>query len=359
MNAATRPALLILPALAATALVAACGQTAPAAEPSIPPEVATPVRTVEAEAGAGGESLRTSGTVASKSESELTFKIAGYVAEVRVEEGDRVIAGQVLARLAMAEADARLQAAAARADLAEKQFQRMERLFADSVVPAVQLDQARSAYEGARAELDVARFDHAHATIRAPSDGRILTRSVEVAEFTTPGAPAFRFGSTDQGWIVRVHVADHQIVRIAPGAPARVVVPGLDADGVPGRVVEVADAADPRSGTFEVEVELQPASNGLAATRLRSGMVAEVELALEGADARVHLPLHAVVDAEGRQGAVFVVEGDRAHRREVRIVEIRGDGVAVEGEGLVGARVVTSGATYLHDGDAVSIVASF
>jgi len=120
-------------------------------------------------------------------------------------------------------------------------------------VAEVQLDEARSGYESAQAELEVARFDHSTATIRAPSDGRILTRSVEVAEFTTPGVPAFRFGSTSQGWIVRVHVADHHVAWIALGSPARVVLPGLDPQGVQGRVVE---AADPRSGTFEVEVEI-------------------------------------------------------------------------------------------------------
>jgi RND family efflux transporter MFP subunit len=349
-----------LGALALTVIAASCGRPAPAAEPSTSSGGGTPVRIVEATASSRGALLRTSGTVASRSESELTFKTAGYVAEVRVEEGDRVVEGQVLARLQMTEVDARLRAAEARADVAEKQFRRMERLFADSVVPAVQLEQARSAYEGAQAELEVARFDHAYATIRAPSDGRILIRSVEVAEFTTPGASAFRFGSTSEGWIVRVHVADHQVVRITPGAPARVVVPGLDSQGVPGRVVEVADAADPRSGTFEVEVEVDlEIEAGGAETRLRSGMIAEVELELEDDGSRVTLPLHAVVDAQGRTGAVFVVQGDRAVRREVRIVEIGADGVGVEGRDLVGARVVTAGAAYLRDGDLIAPVSPF
>lgn len=336
-------------AIALAATLAACG----AEEPQMETQPATPVRAIEAIRTDQTEHFRSSGTVASRAEMNLTFKTPGYVRDVLVDEGDRVARGQVLARLQMTEVDAQLRAATSQADFASKNLDRMQRLFADSVIAEARLDEATDAHERAQAGLELARFNHDHATIRAPSSGRILSRGVEVAEFTSPGAPAFRFGSTSSGWVVRVGVPDHQVFRIALGNAATVSLPAVESAAVQGRVSEISDAADPRSGTFEVEVTL------LSDAPLRSGMVAEVVIELTDADALVYLPPQSLVDADGMEGSVFVIEDGVARRRDVRVVTIGVDQIGVDGDDLDGARVVTAGAAYLRDGDRVALVASF
>lgn len=330
-------------------LTLACG----AVEES-PTTAATPVRVIEATGVSRDQAYRTSGTLALRSEMNLTFKIPGFVGEVLVDEGDRVRAGQVLARLQTTEADAQLRAAEAQADLAAKTHGRMARLLADSVISAAQLDAATDAHERAQAGLAIARYNRDHATIRAPSAGRILRRSVEVAEFAAAGMPVFRFGSSDRGWVVRVGVPDHALTRIGVGSEATVVLPALADTTLMGQVLQVSDAADPRSGAFDVEIGFD--AGGL---RLRSGMVAQASIAMDGTAPVVFLPPEALVDAVGREGAVFVVEGDIARRIGVRIVALTADRVGVSADGVEGARVVTAGAAYLRDGDRVVLVDSF
>jgi len=344
MNRCTIGATL---ALGLVTTVSGCGSDA--VETTTPPP--TPVRTFEAVQTTTTERIRGSGVVASRAELDLAFKIPGYVQDIMVDEGDRVLEGQTLARLQMTEADAQLRAALAQAELASRNLARMERLFADTVIAEARLDEARDVNERAQAGLELAQFNRTHAVILAPADGRILSRLAEVSEFTGPGAPIFRFGSTASGWVVRVQVPDHQVVRITRGAPATITMSALGAESIAGTVSKISDAADPRSGTFEVEIALQA-----DAASVRSGMVATVEMELGAARALVYLPPVAIVDADGTAGAVFLVENGTARRHGVRIVVIGNDLIGVAPEGLDGARVVTAGAAYLRDGDRVTPV---
>jgi len=120
-----------------------------------------------------------------------------------------------------------------------------------------------------------------------------------------------------------------------------------------GRVLEVSDASDPRSGVFDVEIGFDAGD-----LSLRSGMVAQASIAMDVTAPMVFLPPEALVDAVGREGAVFVVEGDIARRVEVRIVALTADQVGVSADAVEGARVVTAGAAYLRDGDRVAPVDS-
>lgn len=324
---------------------AACGDDADgdgARATEAPP---TPVRTVSAKMSRRAEPVRTSGTVASRSEMDLAFRMPGYVAEILVGEGDAVGEGQVLARLRTDEVDARVRASEAQAELASRTLERMEALFADSVVSQAALDEARDAHEQAQAALEVARFNQAFATIRAPADGRVLTRMAEMSEFVGAGVPVFRLGATGSGWIVRVAVPDRDVVRLSVGDSAEVRLAALGGEPVAGRVSEISDAADPRSGTFEVEVTVRAADG-----RLRSGMVATVAVVPSEAEELVFLPTQALVDTDGREAAVFVMEGDRVRRHPVRVVRIGPESVGVRAPDLDGATIVTDGAAYLRDG---------
>jgi RND family efflux transporter MFP subunit len=278
----------------------------------------------------------------------LSFRISGYVAEVLVDEGDRVRAGQVLARLQSQEVDARLRAARADAELAGKMLRRTERLHADSVVPGARLDEARDRWEQAQATLELARYDHEQAVMRAPSDGRVLRRRAEASEFVGAGAPVLRFGATGAGWRVRLDLPDREVIRVGRGDTARLVLAALPGDTLRGTVREIADAADPASGTFDVEV----AVDGPGAD-LRSGMVAQVWIRLSRVERLAWIPHRALVGAEGRRAAVFLVEDGRARRRPVEVVRLEARAAGVRAEAVEGHRIVTDGAAWLRDGHPV------
>lgn len=326
---------------------AACGgeETADDERAAVAP---VPVRTMSLEESAEVFAVRSSGIVTSRAEMDLAFKIPGYVADILVEEGDRVSYDQVLARLRSDEVDAQVRAAEATALLASRALERAERLFADSVMTEATLDVARDAHERAEAALEVARFNQTHATIRAPAAGRVLRRMVEVSEFVGAGESAFRIGASGGGWVVRITVADRDVVRLSDADSAEVSLPQLGGKPIAGRVIEIANAADPRTGTFEVEVALAGAQE-----RLRSGMVARVSIIPSDPVRLVFVPPRALVDTNGLDAAVFVVEGDRVRLHPVRVVRIGAERVGIRAPDLVGATIVTDGAAYLRDGDLV------
>jgi RND family efflux transporter MFP subunit len=178
----------------------------------------------------------------------------------------------------------------------------------------------------------------------------ILRRSAEAGELVQPGAPIVTFGSRSRGVVLRAGLADRDVVRLQRGnrAVARfAALPGRTFDGT---VTEIAAAADPATGTYQVEVTISGAA-GLA-----SGLVGQLEIRPAARATMTLVPVDALLEADGDHATVFTLSADgrRAVRRHVTILVLAGDRVAVSGLDGVG-RVITDGAAYLDEGDAVLV----
>jgi RND family efflux transporter MFP subunit len=318
---------------------------------------AVPVRTAPVVQEARALPIRTSGRLARKAEMSLSFKVGGFVETIRVDEGDRVRKGQVLARLDLDEINARVRRAEASLEKAERDLRRAKVLYADSVATLEEKQNAETAVEVAAARLRETRFNQRHATITAPSDGRIQNRRVEEHEQVRPGAPVFEFGADAEGWVMRVGLADKDVVKLRLGSPATVTFDAFPEEPFQARVTEIADAADPVSGTFEVELRIDD-----PAGRLKAGMIGSADLTPTEADSLFFVPTGAIVEGDGQYGVVYALRDapaaarsdtatvHRVERREIRIARILGDEVAVR-SGLAGTeRVVVRGGAYLQDG---------
>lgn len=291
------------------------------------------------------------GTLGPKDDVTLSFKVGGVVARVLVDEGQHVRAGQLLASLDMGEIDPAVTRARAAAEKAERDYARAQRLYADSVATLEQVENAATARDAARAELDAATFNRRYATITAPADGVILRRAVEPGELAESGSTVLVLGSKARGQVVRIGLADRDVVRIRLGDPATARFDAFPGRAFQGRVREIAAAADPMTGTYRVEVALDSAPTPA------SGLVGSVEIR-PAADQTVALvPAEAVLEADGVRGVVYVLakDGKHARRRAVTIAFLDGDRVAIA-SGLAGATsVITSGAAYLDDGGPVEV----
>jgi multidrug efflux system membrane fusion protein len=164
-------------------------------------------------------------------------------------------------------------------------------------------------------------------------------------------------GATDSGWIVRTALADKDAVRVNVGDPAEVGFDAFPGQPFPGKVTRVAAAADPMTGTFDVEVEVSPAG-----VRFVRGLVAKVTLGIgngskPGATSML-VPVSALVEASGSTGIVYVLDptGTVARRRQVTVGAIVGDRVVVEAGLEPGQRVITDGAAWLTEGHPVRVV---
>jgi RND family efflux transporter MFP subunit len=346
---------LFFPLVLAAALAACTVPDAPAASP--PAVTAIPVRIAPVLREQLARPVHASGRVGYAAETRLSFKVGGVVARILVDDGARVRRGQVLARLDPREIDAQLSSAESSRVKAERDLERARALRREDAVPGEVLENATTAAEVARANADAARFNRRFSEIRAPGDGVVLARLVETGEVVGPGTPILMVGAGDArvgaARVVRIGVADRDVVRLAVGDAAEIRMDALPGQTLEGAVDEIAPAATATTGAFEVTVRI----DGAAAARLASGIVARVAVTPRAAGAVTTVPLSALVDADGARGRVFAVAADRKHvsPREVDIAFLGGERVAIAG-GLDGvAQVVSEGAAYLDEHSVIAV----
>ena len=296
--------------------------------------------------------IRNSGRVSQKSEMRLSFKTGGLIRVISAEEGDAVKAGQILATLDLEEINAEQQRAASNYEKAAMDLERFSKLYDDSLVSLQVKQNAQTASDNAAAELQIANFNSKLSVIRAPADGRILKRYVESHELIQSGQPVFLLAASKQGSVVRVGLIDRDIVKVAVGDPATIVVDAYPGREFSGSVSEVALSTDSGAGTFEVEILID--DQGFS---LRSGLIARVEITPATNEMQYYIPIEAVIEANDGIATLFVLNQENTMVREVtvEVLEFLQDEVAVRGGLSASDKVVKQGAPYLSDGSAVSI----
>jgi RND family efflux transporter MFP subunit len=341
------PRLIAIAALALA--LGACAQSSNTEETR-----ATYVRSEATTSGPAAPTIRTNGMLVNKDELRLSFKVGGVVSRITVQEGQRVKRGQRLAEIEQAEINAQVEQARQLADKSDRDVVRAEKLFADRLISQGQLDDLRTQAAVTKAALQTAEFNWGYASIVAPQDGTILRRLIQERELVAAGTPVLVLGAQDRGYVVRVGLADREIVQVRIGDTASVELDAHPGETFSAEVLEVASGADERSGMFQVELRLHPTK-----LRLVSGLVAKVLLTPSSAQAgqRVYVPIAAIVEGDGRRASVFVLDSaggqHTAKRRAVEVAFIEGVSVALAGGLQAGEQVVTDGALYLEDGERV------
>jgi len=345
----SRPALLG-PALAASLLLAAACSSSRAA-PAPAEDAPIPVRAVPVARGALPAPVRAAGTIHPKDERLLSFKVGGLVARIRVEEGDRVRRGQVLAELDATELSAGVRQAREGLAKAERDRDRARALAAEDVVPRALAEDAETATRVARAGAEAAEFNLRRAVLTAPDDGWVEERMAEPGEVVAPGRTVLRVSGRGRGFVVRASLPDREVLGLHPGQPAQVTVDARPGAPIAGSISEIARSASRATGTYQIEIRLDPERS----VDLLGGLSAKIEIARQ-VEIAAAVPLASLVEADGARGAVFVVDGGRARRVPVRIEFLQGDR-AVLADALPGVGgVVTDGAPNLSDGAPVRLV---
>ena len=315
----------------------------------------TSVHVAAATAGPASPAILSNGVVANKDEMRLSFKVAGVIKSIHVEEGETVHAGERLAEIEQTEINAQLEQARALAEKAQRDLARGERLYADEVISLEQLQDLRTAAATARAQLQGVQFNRGYSVITAPADGVVLRKLAQERELVPAGQAVLVVSAHGRGYVVRAALADRELVQLKLGDPAEVRLDAYAGRLLHGTLSEIAGAADEKTGLFPVEVRLESPAAALA-----SGLVAKLRLAPAAGRARTltYVPIGAVVEGSGDAASVFVVDGTRARRRAVRVAFIDPSGVALAAGVAPGERVVTDGALYLEDNDPVDIVSA-
>lgn len=311
----------------------------------------TPVRVTLVEEGPAEPPIEVTGVVAVRDELRLAFKAGGVVQRVAVREGDLVRKGQLLAQVDPTEISAQVTQAQQAADKAERDLARGTALQSDQVIPLEQLQNLQTQAEVARAQLQAARFNQQFTSITAPADGVVLRRLIEERELAAPGQAVLIMARRDSGYVVRFAVADRNVLKLRNGDAVELQLDAWPGETFRAAVSQVAGAANPATGLFEVEARVDAGKRALV-----SGLVGRVRLAPGNATARLpYAPIGAVLEGQGSRAQVFVVEGDVARRRDVQVAFITADSVAIHAGLKPGEQVVVAGAPYLADGERIAI----
>jgi len=300
------------------------------------------VKTVIAEESGIIAPVRSSGKLASRTESKLSFKTGGIIQRIMVSEGQGVDKGQLLARLNLEEIQSQVKQADLVLAKAERDHERALNLYRDSVTTLEQLQNAGTALEVSKSNARIAAFNLSYSEIRAPSAGKILKRIAQENEIIAPGYPVFLFASTSGDWIVRSSVTDQDVIRIAMLDSAQVVFDAYPGEVFMGLVSEAGTASDPYTGTYELEIQLVRKPD-----RLVSGLIANILVYPALEERGIVLPLEALVEGAGLTAYVYIVEDGFPLLRKVRISRFVDKGMVVESGLLPGQEVVTQGARYL------------
>lgn len=338
---------LMFAAVAALAL-AGCGN----GEQQPPDRSAAPVRVAAVEQAPASESLRAVGVLAPADEVRLAFKTGGVIQSIAVEQGAAVREGQLLATLAQDEVAAKVAEARAVAEQAARDLERGKALLADEVATREQVETLATADQVAQAQLRSALFNARHARIEAPGDGVVLRRLAEPDEQVAAGQPVLVVGNTSGGWIVRASLADRDVVRVRNGDVAEVTLDAYPGRRFTARVVEIAAAADPGTGTYEMKVSVDPAG-----ARFVQGLVAKVTVADPEAGSVAVVPVTSLLEADGGLATVFVIaKGNVARKVSVRTGRLLGERIEVVAGLDLGDQVVVEGAAWLDDNDPVRVL---
>ncbi|WP_064712243.1 efflux RND transporter periplasmic adaptor subunit [Rhizobium bangladeshense] len=348
-----------MPSVASLVLVGAIGigLSACSEENAEVKEVIRPVKVVEIARADDTRKLDYSGSVKARTEMNLGFRVAGKITERLVDIGDRVMPGDVLARvdatdyqLAVKTAEANLAAAERGVETADLANKRAEQLFDKSVAPKSQLeqaalshDQAVSQRDAALSALDQAKNQVSYTELKAGQSGIVTSINADIGQVVGSGSPVVTV-AVDGEKEVQIAVPENDIAEFKPGKTVKASFWADDGLVLDGKVREVSGSADQQSRTFAVRVSLPNDP------RVLLGMTATIEADVNNGSSYVSIPLSALAEKDGKQ-MVWTVDRDTAtvHGRAIKVADFTGDGVHVT-EGLdSGDLIVAAGTQFMSE----------
>jgi HlyD family secretion protein len=348
------------------------------------PDSRVPVHAITAAAqgsgGVSGASLDASGYVVARRQATLTAKIQGKVLEVNFEEGQKVKAGDIVAKLDASDFEAALHQAEALAlqakvalDNAAPTYARYQALQAQGAIStdAVQTqrtlyDNARTQYGVAQAQVAVAQSALRNTLVRAPFSGVVTVKVAQVGEVVAPQASGG--GSTRTGILtivdmdsleVQVDVSENYIERVQVGGDAVIHLDAFPDWDIPGSVIAVIPTADQSKGTVAVRVRIKTKdARILPNMAARVGFMTAPEKGEVQTVSRVTVPPAAVL-ADGQNaktGSVFLIGSEgKIEKRAVALGLKTPQAVTVLSGISAGDRLAADNLDKLHDGDRVKV----
>ncbi|MBS1487973.1 MAG: efflux RND transporter periplasmic adaptor subunit [Bacteroidetes bacterium] len=279
-------------------------------------ETAVAVQLVAVQTIEYSRSVISSGLISTETESKLSFKVNGIISKIAVREGDAVREGQLLASLDLTEIKAQVAQAQNNLTKAQRDLSRGQRLLKDSAATVEQVQNLQTAFDVARENFRIASFNYKFSEIRANHTGKIIKKFVNEGELIGAGTPVLLLNSAAKNdWIVKIGLPDVDWVRIKKGDKAKITTDAYPNEPMEGELNSINEGADPMNGLYQAEVQIIPGNKKLA-----TGLFAKVEIFPSTQIKLARVPVESIVDGQGKNAFVFVVNTDHQSVRKVPVM---------------------------------------
>ncbi len=311
------------------------------AQPELPP---VQVRTTSVQTRSVPSIEEVVGTVRAKLRATIEAKASGRIVELPVVLGQKIKAGDLLARLDAPEIKARLEQAEAALQQADRDWKRVSSLYNQQAATRADYDTAESRLQQAKAAVSEARAMLDYVEVKAPFDGVVTRKVADVGDLAAPGKPLIEVEDPSRLQI-EADVPEAIAGKIRAGANMTIRTGGAPTELI-ATVAEIAPNADPLSRTFRVKLDL-PNNHGLM-----SGQFARLAVPV-GETTTMRVPANAVVQ-RGQMEIVFAVENQHARLHLVKTGRLLKEETEILSGLDSGDSVVVDNASQLLDGQPVT-----
>ena len=296
--------------------------------------------------------LQVVGSLSAVAGIEVTAEVGGIIRAIHFQSGEAVSAGDLLLELDDDTDEAALKGLLAERSLAQLKYDRLARLVRDKSVSKSDFDEARATLDSADAQAAAQQALIEKKRIRAPFDGRLGIRRVDLGEYLTPGAAIVPLEKLDPIY-VDFALPERELARVETGQGIKIRVQAYPGEAFVGEIVAIDPGIQVGSRSFRVRGQLGNTDN-----RLRPGMFADVRVNLPQNAPVLTIPDTAISFAPYGDSVFVIEEKDGASsvsRRQIETGQTRAGRVAVTRGLAAGERVVSAGHNKLRNGQAVIV----
>lgn len=313
-----------------------------AASEKLPPER---VRVLNVSPSRVADQIEVMGNVQAAESAIISSRISGNISEILVSPGSFVKSEEKLLQISAEEISAKLLQARAQLNQASRNLEREKKLLAKRAATPEAVKSLEETQEIAQANYNEAKTMLGYTSVKAPFEGRITRKLVDVGDLATPGKPLLHIENENSVQVV-ADVPEVLANNISMGMKMNISVPSASLE-IEGSVAEIAPIADRQSRTVNIKLDIGKSSS------LRSGQFARVTL--PGKELKTLLIPLETIQMYGQMEKVFVAEDGRARLRLIRTGKTYPDGIEVLSGLTPGDSLILSTAEPLSDGQPIII----
>jgi len=311
------------------------------------------IKTASVQSLALTSNISASGLVTTENDANYSFKIGGVVNRIYVQEGQFFKKGQLLATLDQTEISSGLNQTDLNLKKYERDYTRATNLYKDSVYTLEQLQNTKTGLDIARKQKDAVAFNARYAKIYAAADGFVAKKIASEGEVVGPGSPVLAINETTQNnnYLLKIGLTDKEWAAVELGQKAIVTLDGYPDDEFNAIVFRKSQAADQALGSFQAELKLDMKNSKPAV-----GMFGKAQIHNDDAQDVITIPYDALIEADGNNAFVFIVQNNKVKRQPVTIYKFENKTVYIK-DGLQKTdQIVISNSAYLNEQSKIKII---